>query len=64
MCFNYRIKVFGHTLEELSRKGFMVNNSECTTGELWVIGASRVGLERACLRYDLKTISKMEVLDG
>lgn len=63
MELNFRIKVLGHTVKELSRKGFAVSGTGCKPGELWIVGASRIGLDRACKRHDINTITELEAIN-
>lgn len=63
MNYSYRVKVLGYTVDELIRKGFSVNGTDCKHGELWLVGTSRIGLERKCKRHGINTISELEVIN-
>lgn len=64
MNYSYRVKVLGYTADELARKGFSINATDCAPGELWVVGTGRTQLERDVHRHGLKTISQYEALRG
>lgn len=63
MNFSYRVKVLGYTADELARKGFSINTTDCAPGELWIVGTSRSGLDRACKLHDINTITELEVIN-
>lgn len=62
MNFNYRVKLLGCTIAQLTQQGFNVNLTDCNDGEFWVVGCSSYELERRVKRYGHKAISQYEAI--
>lgn len=59
---NYRAKVLGYTLDQLTKMGFSVNAFDCKPGEFWVISSGRSQLARDLHRHGIKPLSDIEII--